>query len=413
VDKEPYIVRGDCRACGSRELEQFLELGPTPLANAFVNEPNQPETVYPLDVHFCPRCSLVQLLDVVDPEVLFRNYIYVTGTSPTMRRHFAEYADAVTREARLTPGDLVVEAASNDGTLLQCFRRRGIRTLGVEPAQNIAGLARQQGIDTLPEFFDFETARALRRSYGPARAVLANNVLAHVDDPLDFLRGGAELVRPGGWMIVEVPYLAEMLERLEYDTIYHEHLCYFSVTALLFLFGRAGLTVRKVERVNVHGGSLRVYGQAPRGAAEHASEVVEWAEREDAAGLHSAGRYHQFSEAVQENRTHLRALLRSLTSNGKRLGAYGAPAKGNTLLNYCRIGTEMLEFTVDQNPLKVGLYTPGRHVPVLQPEALLERRPDYTLLLAWNFTEEVLEQQQAYRERGGRFVVPIPEPMVV
>jgi SAM-dependent methyltransferase len=408
-----HRLRADCRGCGSTDLERFLELGPTPLANGFLKNAGQAETQYPLDVYLCRRCSLVQLLDVIDAEALFRDYIYVSGTSATMRRHFAGYAEDVVREARLSPGDLVIEAASNDGTLLECFRQHMMKTVGVEPARNIAAEARRRRIETVEEFFSPATAGALRKTYGAARAVLANNVLAHVDEPVDFLRGACELTRPDGWVVVEVPYLAEMLERLEYDTIYHEHLCYFSVTALMHLFERAGLRIRKVNAVPVHGGSLRIFAQPPVSAAEHGANVLEWARRESEAGLDSVERYHSFAASVAENRRRLRDLLCSLRREGKRLAAYGAPAKGNTLLNYCGIGADMLEFTVDQSPLKVGRFTPGSRLPVLGPRALLDRQPDYALLLAWNFVDEVIGQQQEYRDRGGRFVVPVPEPRVV
>jgi hypothetical protein len=400
-----------CRACESDRLTRFLELGQQPLANAFLASPDDfaTEAAYPLDVYFCESCSLVQLLDVIDPAVLFGNYIYVTGTSDTIARHNAAYARTVADLLQLGPRDLVVEAASNDGSLLKQFAALGVRTLGVEPAANLAEEARRSGIATEARFFNFETARGLRESYGRCKAVIANNVLAHVDDTIDFLRGARLLLDHGGMVIFEAPYLGELLERLEYDTIYHEHLCYFSLTALQRLCESAGLGIARVDRVPVHGGSLRVYATVQSG---HAADAMDMAEAERRAGMQSIDRYHQFAADVASNREKLRSLLCRLRSQGKSVAGYGAPAKGNTLLNYCGIDTALLPFTVDKNDRKVGLYTPGMHLPVRRVSALLDEQPDYVLILAWNFAAEVMSQQETYRTRGGRFLTPVPEPVL-
>jgi len=356
---------------------------------------------------------MVQLADVIDPEVLFRNYLYVTGTSDTIAAHNLAYAAKVAGLVGLGAGDLVVEVASNDGSLLRCFQAHGVRTLGVEPATNIAERARASGVETVNRFFEPGCAAELRAEHGPAKVLIGNNVLAHVDDPVDFLRAARALIADDGYVIVEVPQLRELVERLEYDTVYHEHLSYFSVTSLMRVCEEAGLSIERLDHVPVHGGSLRVYAAPAEVLAEHgpAVRVLTDAERED--GLTSLGRLRAFAADVRANREALLALLGRLQAEGRSVAGYGAPAKGNTLLNYCGIGPDLVPYTVDKSPLKVGLHTPGSHLPVLPVETLLERQPDYVLILAWNFADEIVRQQAEYARRGGRFIVPIPEPRIV
>ncbi len=410
-----HRVRTDCRACGEARLTRFLVLGPQPLANANLRtlDESAHEERFPLDVYFCESCALVQLADVIDPEVLFRNYIYVTGTSETIAAHNIVYADTVIDLLGLGAEDLVVEVASNDGSLLRCFQARGVRTLGVEPATNIATIARSHGIETVGDFFSGETGERLRSERGPARAVIGNNVLAHVDDTQDFLRGAKALIDGDGLVITEVPYARTMLEHLEYDTVYHEHLCYFSVTSLMRLCDAVGLTLVRVDEVAVHGGSVRMYAGRKEHYPEPGADVQRMAEAERGIGLTSLARWQTFAQDVQAQRAALRGLLERLRDEGKTVAGYGAPAKGNTLLNYCGIGTDLVPYTVDRSALKMGTYTPGMHLPVLPTETLLERQPDYVLILAWNFAEEIMRQQQAYRDAGGRFIVPIPFPKIV
>lgn len=412
----PDIVhRTTCRVCGAGSLEPILALGPTPLANAFLASPHDfaAERSYPLDLYFCTGCSLLQLLDVVNPELLFRHYLYVTGTSTTMAAHNAAYARTMAALVGLGPADLVVEVASNDGSLLRCFRAHGVRTLGIEPARNIAADATASGVQTVNEFFTAALADRLRAGHGPARAVVANNVLAHVDEPRDLLAGCRALVAEDGLVAVEVPYVGELIARVEYDTVYHEHLSYFSIASLLRLSESAGLSVVRIDRVPVHGGSLRLY--LSRSARDHAPEVRAVADDERRAGLADGARYRLFAAAVQESRTRLVALLERLTAEGHVVAGYGAPAKGNTLLNYCRIDMRLLRYTVDRNPRKVGLYTPGAHIPVRDVSALSAEgsAPDYVLILAWNLAEEIMEQQRSHRDRGGRFIIPVPRAQVV
>lgn len=396
-------------------MRKFLELGPQPLANAFPGSPDEfaSEARYPLDVYFCEQCSLVQLLDVIDPEILFRDYIYVTGTSDTIAAHNVKYAQAVVDRLELGADDLVVEIASNDGSLLSCFQRHGVRTLGVEPATNIAQIARGRGVETVNRFFDRETASDVREAHGAAMAVIGNNVFAHVDDSRGFLRGCRDLLADDGLVIIEAPYLREMIERMEYDTVYHEHLCYFSVTALRTLCESAGLSLVAVDRVPVHGGSVRMWAGRRERYPEHSAQALEMIREEEALGLTSFARFEQFAAHVEENRRQVRAMVTSLVESGKRVVGYGAPAKGNTLLNYCEIGTDLLPYTVDKSALKVGKYTPGMHLPVLPTSTLLEQQPDYVMILAWNFADEIMRQQSQYAARGGRFIIPIPSPRIV
>ncbi len=410
-----HHLRTTCRACGEERLARFLELGPQPLANANLRSISEAKSEgwYPLDVYLCESCSLVQLADVIDPEVLFRHYLYVTGTSETIAAHNRRYAETVGSLLHLGAKDLVAEIASNDGSLLKCFRDLGVRTLGIEPATNIAEMARKDGIETVNEFFDADAGARLRARFGAARAVIGNNVLAHVDDTQGFLRGARDLIDETGLVITEVPYAREMLERLEYDTVYHEHLCYFSVTALLRLCEASGLVVTRVDRVPVHGGSLRMYAGRREHYRSHAPDVIAMAAEEGRIGLTSLARWRKFAADVAAQRSSLVGLIESLRSKGKSIAGYGAPAKGNTLLNYCRIGTGLLEFTVDRNPLKQGTLTPGAHIPVFGVETLLERQPDYVVILAWNFADEIMRQQAEYARRGGRFIIPIPDPHIV
>ena len=415
TNREMHRKRATCRACGGRDLELFLPLGNVALANSFLRSPEEfaSEPRFPLDVYFCRTCSMVQLLDVIDPEVLFRNYLYVTGTSDTIAKHNVGYAKTVVELVGIDAQGLVVEAASNDGSLLKCFQKHGVRVLGVEPATNIAEKANAAGVPTVNEFFGAAKGAELRAKHGPAKAVIGNNVLAHVDDPVDFLRGFKALLDHDGLAICEVPELAEFVERLEYDTVYHEHLSYFSVTSLMRVCEEAGLRIVRVDHVPVHGGSVRMYAAPVERVREHAADVVAMSAKEKSAGIAAPERLRRFASEVEAQRAGLLELLEKLQAERKTVGGYGAPAKGNTLLNYCGITTRLLPWTVDKSPLKVGLYAPGSHIPVLPASELLERQPDYCLILAWNFADEIRAQQAEYARRGGRFILPIPRARIV
>jgi len=407
--------RNCCRICDSQNLHLFLSLGAMPLANAFLETPAnfRDERSYPLDVYFCANCTLVQLVDVIDPTVLFSQYNYITGTSDTIAAHHVKYARAMVERLELKPSDLVIEIASNDGSLLKNFRPYGVRTLGVEPAQNIAKIANAAGIETANQFFNAALALQLASVYGRAQCIIANNVLAHVDDPKDFLLGCKQLLAPEGIISIEVPYIYNLIEQLEYDTIYHEHLSYFSVQSLMLLCQEVGLGIMGVEYIPIHGGSIRVLMGYRARYPTHSTSVLDLVKSEKALGLDQFWRYSAFGDDVLAHRHNLLSALHELKTSQKSIVGYGAPAKGNTLLNFCKIGTDLLPYTVDKSILKVGRYTPGMHIPVRSISDLIEDQPDYVLVLAWNFVEEIMRQQELYRQRGGKFLVPFPAPHIL
>jgi SAM-dependent methyltransferase len=402
-----------CRACG-HPVEPFLPFGDMPLANGLIYPglPLNAEARYPLTLTFCSGCALVQLAESTDPEMLFRHYVYQTSTSAAFVNHARVLAHRMARERKLDSASQVIEIASNDGYLLQHYRAEGIPVLGVDPATNIAELARKRGIDTLCEFFSRDLANELRRDGRCADVLHAHNVLAHVPDLQGFVAGIAAVLKPDGVAVIEAPYLIELIDNLEFDTVYHEHLCYFSLTPLVPLFARQGLEITGVEHVPVHGGSLRLFARH-KGAQAADGSVATVLGRERAWGVSNPSTYRRFADAVTAFRPAFRAFLGDLRAAGKSIAAYGAAAKGATLLNYCGIGCETIDFVVDRSPLKQGLTMPGVRLSILPVEELVNRQPDFAVLLAWNFVDEILVQQAEYQRRGGRFILPLPQPRVV
>ena len=403
-----------CRSCGSQKAATVLDLGVQPLANNLLRPQDlgKPEPKFPLRLAVCKSCWLLQITDLVPPVQLFSEYLYFSSFSDALLRHARDAAERYICEFGLSGESLVVEIASNDGYLLQNFVRAQVPCLGIEPAANVAKVAREQSIETLVEFFRNALAQKLAASGRRADVILGNNVFAHAPDTNDFVAGLRTLVKPSGRIILEFPYAVDLIERTEFDTIYHEHVFYFTLTALRPLFERHGLEIFRVERLPIHGGSLRLFA-GPAGAHAVGSSVPALLAEEKSKGLNSLRYYEQFARRVVEIKESLRELLKELCSQGKRVAAYGASAKGSTLLNFFGIGRKQLEFVVDRSTHKQGRLMPGTHIPILPPEELVRKQPDYTLLLTWNFAEEILGQQEEYRKRGGKFIIPIPTVIVV
>jgi SAM-dependent methyltransferase len=398
-----------CRSCGSSRLQPILSLGRTPLANRLLTQSqlSEPEPRFALDLVLCPACSLVQITETVPPEQLFADYAYFSSFSDTMLAHAEQLSHQLIAEQQLTAASLVVEIASNDGYLLQNYLRAGIPVIGIEPAANIAHVANhERGIPTLNEFFTRELGQQLAAQHRRADVLHAHNVLAHVADLNGTVSGMHAVLAPHGIAVIEAPYIKPLLDGAEFDTIYHEHLCYFSLTALDRLFARNGLTIVDVELLKIHGGSLRIF--AARSGAQ-SSRVRKLLAEEQAWGVDRIEAYQPFGQRVEQLKRDLLMLLQEVKSTGKRIAVYGASAKGSTLLNYFGIGRELIDFVVDRSSIKQGRFTPGTHLRIYSPEKLVEEQPDYCLLLSWNLAEEILHQQVRYRQSGGKFIIPIPE----
>jgi len=401
--------------CNSTHLFDFLDLGFTPPADQFRRRDQllQPVTHYPLITSLCEDCGLVQLRYVVSPEILYRqDYPYEASTTRTGKQHFHDFAASVVDKYGFGEADLVVDIGSNVGVLLEGFKVRGLRVLGVDPATNIVRIAEKRGIETIDEFFTEAIATAIAAERGQASVISGSNVFAHIDDLNGFLKAVDILLKETGVLVIEVPHLLHLIDNLEYDTIYHEHLSYISVEPLIGFFARFGMQVINVECKDIHGGSIRIFA-ARQGVHPVENSVAEIVALEQAKGLRDKQTLVQFAGRVQANRNDLVWLLQRLKHEGKRIVAVSAPAKGMTLLNYCRIGRETLEYVTEKAPLKIGRFTPGDHIPVVADARLYETRPDYALLLAWNFAREIMANISDYTAAGGKVIVPIPTPVIL
>jgi SAM-dependent methyltransferase len=404
-----------CRNCGDALRDTFVDLGLSPLANSYVKleDLNRAEPFYPLHVLICRNCLLVQVEVFETPEQIFSDYAYFSSYSESWLDHARRYVESVTQRFHLGSKSRVIEIASNDGYLLQYFVKKGIPVIGIEPAANVAKAAIEKGIPTLIQFFGSGLARQLAEEGKKADLLIGNNVLAHVPNLDDFVKGLKIALQPQGVITMEFPHLMRLVEENQFDTIYHEHFSYFSFHTVRNVFLERGLVIFDVEELPTHGGSLRIYA---RHAEDHskpiAPSVDSLASREDRAGFTNLDRYFSFGERVKETKRRLLAFLVAAKDNGKRIVAYGAAAKGNTLLNYCGIRTDFIDYVVDRSPQKQGLFLPGTRIPILSPSEIEKTRPDYLLILPWNLREEVMQQMSHIRSWGGQFVVPIPDVRV-
>jgi len=400
-----------CRFCDAPLQQTLVDLGMSPLCESYLsaNQLNEMEPFYPLHVRVCGSCLLVQLQEYVSPENIFSNYAYFSSYSDTWLAHAKSYAEQMATRFHLNTNSLVVEVASNDGYLLQYFVAKQIPVLGIEPAANVASVAVKMGVPTLVKFFGTTTARELVAQGKQADLLLGNNVLAQVPDLNDFVAGMKILLGPTGILTLEFPHLMRLMEQNQFDTIYHEHFSYFSFLTAEKIFATHGLILFDVEELNTHGGSLRIYARH----VEDSSKVVtarvhELRAREESAGFARPERYHSFAEQVKETKRKLLEFLIDAKRAGKQIAGYGAPGKGNTLLNFCGIRTDFLDYSVDRSPHKQGKFLPGTHIPIYPPERIRQTQPDYVLILPWNLRDEIMKQNAYIREWGGQFVVPIP-----
>lgn len=402
--------RNTCRGCGSPNLVEVLDLGKMPPANAFFDPAkNAEEDAFPLVAYVCSNCFLFQLLDIVNPKILFSQYDYLTSASEPLAEHFRSEARYLAERFQLAKNDLVVEIGGNDGVLLEEVRTK-CRTLNIEPAENIAAISRAKSIETIGDFFTAELARDILAKYGKAKIIVANNVMAHIDDLESVFKGVKLLLTDDGAFVFEVHWLGNLMGEGGFDQIYHEHLCYYSLIALKKMVERMGLAIFDVESVPIHGESMRVFVGKNRAPLKSVSDFLD---RESGLGLDKLETFIKFKDKAAENKKEIVALLTGLKRDGKTIVGYGAPAKGNTLLNYCGVTADSVDFITDTTPLKQNLLAPGSRIPVYAPAKLKEKKPDYILLLAWNYADAILEKESDLRKRGVKFILPVPEPRVV
>lgn len=414
--KHLYRIVDRCRMCRSVELIEYLDLGFHPPSDQFraKEELNLPEIFYPLKVNLCKKCGLSQLSHVVDPRVLYQyGYLYESSITKTGQKHWNEFAKMVIARLKLAPKSLIVDIGSNDGTLLKFFKEKGMRVMGVDSAPNIAEIANKKNkIETICDFFNYKTAKTIIKKAGRADIITGTNVFAHIDDLFNLMTAVKYLLKPKGVFIFESPYFQHLIDNLEYDTIYHEHLSYLSLKPLIPFFGRFDMEVFAIEETPIHGGSFRVY-IGKKGLRKIDSSISRLIKQEKEHRLHDIETMRLFADGVYDNRKKLTTLIEKLLHKGKTIAVVSTPAKGMTLLNFCGLTNRQISFAAEKSRLKVGRYTPGGHIPIISDEEFLKRMPDYALLLAWNFAKEIISNLKSFSDRGGKFIMPVSKPKIV
>ena len=410
-----YFRRNRCRLCNSNSLDSVLKFCSTPPANAFVDNENLniKQETYPLEVFFCSNCKHVQLLDVVDPSILFKNYVYVSGTSPVFIKHFKDYAVGLINNFKPSFDEIIIDIGSNDGTLLSFFKAAGFKVLGIDPAKEISEIANKKGIETLNSFFNLEISKMIKNNYPKASIITANNVFAHCDDLIGIVNGVKNLLSENGIFVFEVSYLVDVIGKTLFDTIYHEHLSYHSVIPLINFFKSNGMELFKVEQINTHGGSLRGFAKLKNSNIKKDDSIDNLVKLELELGINNSQTFFEFNEKITSIKNRLLEILYKLKSEGKKIGAFGAPAKATTLMFHFGLNNDLIDFIIDDSPLKQGLFSPGLHIPVLSSDTLKTEKPDYLLLLAWNFTDSIVEKNKEFLESGGHFIVPLPQIQII
>jgi len=414
MTQPPIYKRTNCRVCHSENLTGVLKFGSTPLANAFLTEKqvDLEEKYYPLEVNFCNSCTFLQLGHSVSSELLFSDYVYVSSTSKVFIDHFVRFADKAVKKLNLRKDSLVIDIGSNDGILLRPFKAKGIRVLGIEPAKKIAAVAKKEGIDTEVEFMSKKVASAIKTKYGKADLITATNVFAHIDDLDEIILAVKMLLKKDGVFMIEAPYLIDFIQKRYFDLVYHEHMSYWRGETLQRIFERFDMQVIDVEKVPVHGGSIRVYVSEKGNNQKIQSSVQKFINKERTVKLNKINTYTNYAKEIEKNKISLINLLYKLKKSGKKIVGYGAPAKGNTMLNYFNIGRDSLDYIVDDSQWKQGLYSPGKRIPVKDFAFFSKDRVDYLLILAWNFAESIIEKNQSFAKKGGKFIVPVPRPKI-
>ncbi len=414
---ETHTIVDTCRACGGRSLIPYLNLGYIPLVNRYLRKEDlsKSELSFPLQINYCKECSMSQLSIVVNPHILFDEYYYRSSMSRTFQQHCRKLAEDTKKRFALTNNSLVVEVASNDGILLRELKATGVKFVGVEPAKNLAKIANSEGLTTHNAFWNNQTASDVKSIYGSADVVVMQNVFAHIHDLDSALSGVDDVLKDDGVLIIEVPYMISFINKTEFDTAYHEHLSYFLIRPLTFLFTRHNMTLFDVEEFDMHGGSVRVYVKKTRSNKNkvETEKIKKSLDLEEELGMYQIETYLRFSNHIAQIKSELQLFLRGLKSRGQKIAAFGASAKGNVLLNYCEIGKETIDYIIDETPEKQGKYYPGNHIPIISPEVLRSSRPDYLVILPWNFVDEIISKTRHFKEAGGRYIIPIPALRII